>query len=107
MDATTQEEAAAPVRLLLIYSFSTKSPAALHGMHLLGVGEIDLAHIESLVKVRVQHAMLFFVVAHLHHPQEGEKYALEIYTALNAKLKDEELRRTDKARSKFSFSSVP
>ena len=51
--------------------------------------------------------MLFLVVApHLHYPQEGEKYALEIYTALNAKLKDEEMRRTDKARLKFSFSSV-
>jgi exosome complex component RRP42 len=87
LDATTQEEAAAPVRLLLIYSFSAKSPAALHGMHLLGVGNVDLAQIESLVK-------------------EGEKYALEVYTALNAKLKDEELRRTDKARLKFSFSSV-
>lgn len=83
LDATTQEEAAAPVRLLLMYSFSAKSTAALHGMHLLGVGNIDLAQIESLVK-------------------EGEKYALEIYTALNAKLKDEDLRRTDKARLKFS-----
>jgi hypothetical protein len=51
--------------------------------------------------------MLFlFVAPHLHHQQEGEKYALEIYTALNAKLKDEEMRRTDKARLKFSFSSV-
>jgi hypothetical protein len=52
-------------------------------------------------------AMLFlFVAPHLHHQQEVEKYALEIYTALNAKLKDEEMRRTDKARLKFSFSSV-
>ncbi|KAF8267534.1 hypothetical protein EI94DRAFT_1801540 [Lactarius quietus] len=71
LDATTQEEAAAPVRLLLIYSFPAKSPAALHGMHLLGAGDVDLTQIESLVK-------------------EGEKYALEIYTALNAKLKDED-----------------
>ncbi|KAH9171319.1 ribosomal protein S5 domain 2-type protein [Lactarius sanguifluus] len=84
LDATTQEEAAAPIRLLLVYSFSAKSPAAaLHGMHLLGVGNVDLAQVELLVK-------------------EGEKYALDIYTALNAKLKDEELRRTDKARLKFS-----
>ncbi|KAN0131625.1 Ribosomal protein S5 domain 2-type fold [Lactarius tabidus] len=87
LDATTQEEAAAPVRLLLIYSFSAKSPVMLHGMHLLGAGDVDLARIETLLK-------------------EGEKYALEIYTALNAKLKDEDLRRTDKARLKFSFSSV-
>ena len=53
MDATIQEEAAASARLLLIYSFSAKSPAALHGMHLLGAGDVDLAQIESLVKVRV------------------------------------------------------
>ncbi|KAI0298722.1 ribosomal protein S5 domain 2-type protein [Multifurca ochricompacta] len=83
LDATTQEEAATPLRLILVYSFPTKSRAALHGMHLLGPGDIDLAQIESLVK-------------------EGEKYALDIYTGLNTKLKDEELRRTDKARLKFS-----
>ena len=52
LDATTQEEAAAPVRLLLIYSFSAKSPAALHGMYLLGAGDVNLVQIESLVKVR-------------------------------------------------------
>ncbi|KAI9507607.1 ribosomal protein S5 domain 2-like protein [Russula earlei] len=83
LDATTQEEAATPLRLVLIFSFPTRSPAALHGMHLLGTGDTDLAQIESLVK-------------------DGEKYALEIYTALNAKLKDEELRRTEKVRLKFS-----
>jgi len=83
LDATAQEEAATPLRLILIFSFPTGSPAALHGMHLLGTGDTDLAQIESLVK-------------------EGGKYALEIYTALNAKLKDEELRRTEKARRKFS-----
>jgi exosome complex component RRP42 len=103
LDATTQEEAAAPVRLLLIYSFSAKSPAMLHGMHLLGAGDVDLARIETLLKVR---DAFLSNAPHLHHPQEGEKYALEIYTALNAKLKDEDLRRTDKARLKFSFSSV-
>jgi len=52
-------------------------------MHLLGTGDTDLAQVESLAK-------------------EGEKYALEIYTALNAKLKDEESRRTEKARQKFA-----
>jgi len=52
LDATTQEEAALPTRLILIFSFPAGSPAALHGMHLLGTGETDLAQIESLVKVR-------------------------------------------------------
>jgi len=51
LDATMQEEAAAPLRLILIFSFPSGSPAALHGMHLLGTGETDLAQIESLVKV--------------------------------------------------------
>src|SRR5216684_3442905 len=51
LDATTQEEAATPLRLILIFSYPAGSPAALHGMHLLGTGDTDLAQIESLVKV--------------------------------------------------------
>lgn len=51
LDATTQEEAATPLRLILIFSFPAGSPPALHGMHLLGTGDTDLAQIESLVKV--------------------------------------------------------
>jgi exosome complex component RRP42 len=53
LDATTQEEGAAPMRLILIYSFTTGSPIALHGMRLLGSGEMDLGQIELLVKVGV------------------------------------------------------
>ena len=34
--------------------------------------------------------------------KDGEKYALQMYTSLNANLKDEELRRTEKARLRFS-----
>ena len=52
LDATTQEEAATPLRLILIFSCPVGSPAALHGMHLLGTaGDTNLAQIESLVKV--------------------------------------------------------
>ena len=51
LDATAQEEATAPLRLILIFSHPAGSPTALHGMHLLGTGETDLAQIESLVKV--------------------------------------------------------
>ena len=52
LDATTQEDAATPLRLILIFSCPPGSPAALHGMHLLGTaGDTDLAQIESLVKV--------------------------------------------------------
>jgi exosome complex component RRP42 len=53
LDATTQEEAATPLRLILIFSCPAGSPAALHGMHLLGTGDTDLAQIESLVKVHI------------------------------------------------------
>ena len=51
LDATTQEEAATPLRLVLIFSCPSGSPAALHGMHLLGTGDTNLSQIESLVKV--------------------------------------------------------
>ena len=104
LDATTQEEAAAPLRLILIFSFPSGSPAALHGMHLLGTGETDLAQIESLVKVSRVSAGSFTPqrTQKCAVPQEGEKYALEIYTALRAKLKDEDVRRTEKAQLRFS-----
>jgi exosome complex component RRP42 len=90
--------------LILIYSFRAGSPAALHGMQLLGTGDIDLAQIESLVKVgaRCSSQSQIQILNLATNPQEGEKYALEMYTALNAKLKDEDLRRTEKARLKFS-----
>jgi exosome complex component RRP42 len=103
LDATTQEEAALPMRLILIFSFPTGSPAALHGMHLLGTGETDLAQIESLVKVRalVPHPTLRNTQV-LVCPQEGGKYASDICSALSAKLKDEDIRRTEKAQIKFS-----
>lgn len=73
-------------------------------MHLLGTGDTDLAQIGSLVKVRVQCSSQSQILILIRPTtlQEGEKYALEIYTALNAKLKDEELRMTEKARLKFS-----
>jgi exosome complex component RRP42 len=61
LDATTQEESATPLRLILIFSCSAGSPAALHGMHLLGTGDTDLAQIESLVKVsELPHQYSFF-----------------------------------------------
>jgi exosome complex component RRP42 len=101
LDATTQEEAATPLRLILIFSYPAGSPAALHGMHLLGTGDTGLAQIESLVKVsrcseKVAQPNLRATY------KDGGKYALQMYTSLNANLKDEELRRTEKARLRFS-----
>lgn len=61
LDATTQEEAATPLRLILIFSCTAGSPVALHGMHLLGTaGDTDLTQIESLVKVSETSASIFF-----------------------------------------------
>jgi exosome complex component RRP42 len=34
--------------------------------------------------------------------QDGEKYAQELFTALNAKLRDEDVRRDQKARNRFA-----
>ncbi|KAI0067490.1 ribosomal protein S5 domain 2-like protein [Artomyces pyxidatus] len=83
LDATSSEEAAIPHRLLLAYSFASRSTPTLQGMQLLGPGEVDLVHIKALI-------------------QEGEKYASDLYTSLNTKLKDEDIRRTDKARLRFA-----
>jgi len=66
LDATTQEEAATPLRLILVFSCTAGSPAALHGMHLLGTaGDTDLAQIESLVKVSESSASIFLLKSNL------------------------------------------
>ncbi|KAF9448035.1 ribosomal protein S5 domain 2-like protein [Macrolepiota fuliginosa MF-IS2] len=84
LDATPQEESAIPLRLLLIFSFTStsKGEATLQAMRSLGAGELSLVQIKDLI-------------------QTGEKYAHSLYTALNAKLKDEDIRRTQKARERF------
>ncbi|KAI0052172.1 ribosomal protein S5 domain 2-like protein [Auriscalpium vulgare] len=83
LDATSQEEAATPLRLLLVYSVASKSTPALQGMQLLGSGEVDVAQIKKLI-------------------QDGEKHASQLLAAINLKLRDEEVRLTDKARLKFA-----
>ncbi|KAI0315534.1 ribosomal protein S5 domain 2-type protein [Amylostereum chailletii] len=83
LDANLAEEAAVPYRLLLMYAFPSKLPVRLQGMRLIGPGEIDVAQIEALIET-------------------AQKYALDLTTSLNAKLRDEEVRRTDKARQKFA-----
>ncbi|KAK0239174.1 ribosomal protein S5 domain 2-type protein [Armillaria nabsnona] len=79
LDAILQEEASTPLRLLLIYSFPGPT---LQGMRTLGSGELTLPQIKALLA-------------------DGEKYAQEIMLALNAKLKEEDLRRNQKARDRF------
>ncbi|ETW76516.1 hypothetical protein HETIRDRAFT_455057 [Heterobasidion irregulare TC 32-1] len=83
LDATLQEEAAVPQKLLLVYSFMPNSTPTLQGMRLLGPGEVTLAQIKFLLK-------------------DGENYASGLFTALNAKLHDEDVRRNEKAHIKFA-----
>ncbi|KZV65722.1 ribosomal protein S5 domain 2-like protein [Peniophora sp. CONT] len=82
LDATSAEEAATPLRLLLMYSAPAHATPRLQGMRLLGSGEVNLGLIKSLTS-------------------SAQPYAVELAGALRGKLKDEDLRRTDKARHKF------
>lgn len=103
MDATAQEEASTPLRLLLVFSFPSSSPD-IQAMRLLGSGELTLALVKDLVKVwflHIQDSCLY--MDHLMPlMQDGEKYARQIFSALNTKLKDEDVRRNQKARDRFA-----
>lgn len=83
LDATPSEEVATPLKLLLMFSFPPGASPNLQGMRLLGPGEPQLTQLQQFVN-------------------EGEKYARELFTALEAKLRDEDVRRNQKARAKFS-----
>lgn len=83
LDATLPEEASTPVRLVLAFSFPPNSAASLQAMRLLGPGELTLPEMKSLLA-------------------EGEKYARGLFTALEAKLRDEDVRRNVKAHAKFA-----
>jgi exosome complex component RRP42 len=50
LDAIPQEEAATPLRLLLVFSFASPSPT-LQGMRVLGSGELESAQIGEFVEV--------------------------------------------------------
>ncbi|KAI0693065.1 ribosomal protein S5 domain 2-like protein [Cytidiella melzeri] len=83
LDATLPEEAATPLRLILLFAFPSSSSPVLQSMKLLGPGELLLSRIKDYLS-------------------EGEKYARGLFNALDSKLREEDLRRTQKARSKFS-----
>ncbi|KAG7085832.1 hypothetical protein E1B28_003370 [Marasmius oreades] len=82
LDATLQEEASASIRVLLMFSFASPGQPTLQGMRMLGPGELSMASLKALIK-------------------EGGKYANEMHSALTSKLRDEDLRRNQKAREKF------
>ncbi|KAJ7507150.1 hypothetical protein B0H11DRAFT_2318659 [Mycena galericulata] len=83
LDAILQEEAATPLRLLLVFSFPPNSSPNLQGMRVLGSGELESSQIRDFVN-------------------NGEKYAQKLWDALNGKLKEEDLRRGQKARDRFA-----
>ncbi|PFH49152.1 hypothetical protein AMATHDRAFT_148241 [Amanita thiersii Skay4041] len=85
LDATLQEEAATLLRLLLVYSFPPNSPPSLCGMRLVGGEDSALPDIKDFIK-------------------EGEQYAQELFISLDAKLREEDLRRKQKAYTKFARS---
>lgn len=51
LDATAQEEAATPLRLLLVFSFPPSAPADVQAMRMLGPGELTTTQLKDLVKV--------------------------------------------------------
>jgi exosome complex component RRP42 len=58
LDATLQEEASVPLKLLVFYSFPLDATPMLRGMRLLGTGVSDLVQVKSLLKVSIQHVFL-------------------------------------------------
>ncbi|KAF8208144.1 ribosomal protein S5 domain 2-like protein [Mycena galopus ATCC 62051] len=84
LDALPQEEAATPLRLLLVFSFPSSSESAnLQAIRILGSGELESRQIREFVA-------------------SGEKHAQKMWTALNGKLKEEDVRRGQKARDRFA-----
>ncbi|KAH7104553.1 ribosomal protein S5 domain 2-like protein [Auriculariales sp. MPI-PUGE-AT-0066] len=72
LDALPVEETASGHRIIMIYSFSATSEPRLHGIRLLGAGEVTTSQLETLL-------------------QDGEKYARKLKESLDAHLKVQEL----------------
>ncbi|KAJ7084060.1 ribosomal protein S5 domain 2-type protein [Mycena belliarum] len=83
LDAIQQEEAATPLRLLLVFSFPPATSARLQAMRILGSGELESDQIRAFVGT-------------------GENYARQLWDALNGKLRDEDIRRGQRARDRFA-----
>ncbi|KAH7907320.1 ribosomal protein S5 domain 2-type protein [Hygrophoropsis aurantiaca] len=82
LDASLQEEASVPLRLHVLFSFPTAGTPCLQTSRLIGSGFTDLTQLQSLLR-------------------DGEKYARNVWNALESKLKDEDIRRNQKARERF------
>ncbi|KAI8995228.1 ribosomal protein S5 domain 2-like protein [Trametes punicea] len=84
LDATPAEEASVPLRMHLAFSFGDPNSPRLQSMRLSGPGELDLTQVKA-------------------HIADGERYARELFNALEAKVRDEDIRRNVKARDKFAL----
>ncbi|KAH9847072.1 ribosomal protein S5 domain 2-like protein [Lenzites betulinus] len=84
LDATPPEEASAPVRMHLMFSFASVVSPRLQSMRLSGPGELGLTQLKSYIS-------------------DGEKYARELFNALETKLREEDIRRNVKARDRFAL----
>ncbi|KAG5641455.1 hypothetical protein DXG03_005144 [Asterophora parasitica] len=84
LDATAQEETATALRMLFAFSFPALTAPVMQAMRMLGPGEMTPTQLKELVRV-------------------GEHYAREMFSALNSKLKEEDVRRNHKAREIFEL----
>ncbi|KAI0665577.1 ribosomal protein S5 domain 2-like protein [Trametes maxima] len=84
LDATLPEEASVPLRMHFMFSFASLSSPKLQSMRLSGPGELDMAQIKSYIA-------------------DGERYAHELFNALETKLREEDVRRNVKARDRFAL----
>ncbi|KAF8966947.1 ribosomal protein S5 domain 2-type protein [Flammula alnicola] len=82
LDATLAEEAATPLRLLLMFAFDSSSQAAwIQGSRTLGNGELTSTQLAELLN-------------------SAQKYARDVWHSLNTKLKEENVSKV-KERTKF------
>ncbi|EIW77766.1 ribosomal protein S5 domain 2-like protein [Coniophora puteana RWD-64-598 SS2] len=82
LDATLKEEISVPLRLHAMFSFSAGGKASLRSSRLIGMQTTDMKTMNSLL-------------------QEGQKYAQNIWNALESKLVAEDTRRNHEARERF------
>lgn len=95
LDATSIEETATPLRLLLLFSFQ-KDTTRLQGVRLLGPGEANVSTFTPLLRVRLH--TCFSRMYRLTLEQQGETYARELSTAFKVKLEAELSKRNRKQK---------
>ncbi|TFK25832.1 ribosomal protein S5 domain 2-like protein [Coprinopsis marcescibilis] len=83
LDATTSEESAVPLKLLLVFSFASIEVPTIQAMRFIGTGETSSPELRQLIK-------------------EGQRYAADTFKALQSKLKAEDVRRNQKTRELFA-----